>query len=69
MLIKTNDGRTIEAQYGDKILEIGPKAQEYGPDEARFILSPYFARNWSPNVEAVKPKEKVVAAVSEDTEP
>ena len=69
MLIKTNDGRTIEAQYGDKILEIGPKAQEFGQFEARFILSPYFARNWSPNVETVKPKEKVMAAVSEDTEP
>lgn len=67
MLIKTNDGRTIRAQNGDKVLEIGPKAQEFGPDEARFILSPYFARNWSPNVEAVKPKDKIVATASEDT--
>ena len=60
-MIKTTDGRTIRAQYGDKVLEIGPKAREFGQFESRFILSDYFARNWSPNVEAVKAKEAVAA--------
>ena len=65
-MIKTTDGRTISAQYGDKILNIGPKAKAFDPFEERFILSSYFARYFSPNVEAVKAKETVVAPVLDE---
>lgn len=53
MRIHTTDGQTIKAMRAGKELEIGPKPKQFGDDEARFILSPYFARHWSANVAAV----------------
>ena len=69
MHIKTTNGKTIKANYGDEVLEIGPKAKEFGPEESRFILSGYFARNFSPNVEAVSPKAKEIATEPAETDP